>query len=179
MLIHADQGAHLWFKTRNIRLTSLLFKNIFEENYIFVIISVSFRMLTLCAICTFVSRSQSCWMMKGARQNVKSCPRMERRLLPLPTRHNTHSLMTALQPGRTQQQKQASVFLIVKTEGLKEGFNICSDVCEVLLETHLSTCKSPVNLLARKKIRGLQSRCLLSSKCGQKSHVSDGDVWWV
>lgn len=48
-----------------------------------------------------VFRSQNCWMMSGVRQNVKSCRRTERRVLPPLTRHNTHTRMTALQPGET------------------------------------------------------------------------------
>ena len=48
-----------------------------------------------------VLRSPSCWMMRDVRQNAKSCLKMETRVLPPLTRHNTHRLMTHLQPGKT------------------------------------------------------------------------------
>lgn len=38
-------------------------------------------------------------MMSGARQNVKSCLRTERKVPPPLTHHNTHTLTTAPQPG--------------------------------------------------------------------------------
>lgn len=62
-------------------------------------------------------------MTKGVRQNVKSCPRMEKRLLPPWTHHNTQRLMTAPQPGRTQVEETDFFFflLTVETEDLKEG----------------------------------------------------------
>lgn len=50
-----------------------------------------------------VFRSQSCWMTRGVKQNVKSCLRTGRRVLPPLTHHNIHTaLTTAPQPGETE-----------------------------------------------------------------------------
>lgn len=87
-------------------------------------------------------------MMKGVRQSVKSCLRMEKRLLPPPIRHNTQRLMTALQPGRTLPLSESFfVFYIVETLELKEALRRLH-FCQVHPETHLITCNSLVNLLA-------------------------------
>lgn len=60
-----------------------------------------FLVVTFCVLCICVFRSRSCWTMRSARPNVKSCPRTERRVLPPLTHHNIHSPMKAPQPGET------------------------------------------------------------------------------
>lgn len=94
-----------------------------------------------------VSRSPSCWMTRGVKQNVKSCLRTERRVPPPPTHHNAQRPTAAFQPGTAWSFSLPPFISCSLNKMLAESSHaapFCDwrvHLCAGLVATHSDACK--------------------------------------